>query len=254
MARNGSGVYSLPAGSTVTNGDTSDATDINTPLTDIETDLNTARPVVAGGTGATTASGARTNLGVAIGSDVQAYHANLASLAGLTFAANKGLYTTGANTAALFDLTAAGRALLDDADASAQRTTLGLGGLATLDILDEDDMSTDSATRPPSQQSVKAFVEGLALGVGQSWQDVTASRANATNYTNNTGRTIVMVVEGVASANAGRIDYTVDGVAFSPTSGVNLGVTSTGMVIIPPGDVYRVDVVSSSIAKWRELR
>ena len=33
-------------------------------------------------------------------------------------------------------------------------------GLA-LDLIDEDDMSTDSETRPPSQQSVKAFVEGL---------------------------------------------------------------------------------------------
>lgn len=64
MARNGSGVYSLPAGSLVTNGDVSDATDLNTPLQDIETDLNTARPIVAGGTGATTASGARTNLGL----------------------------------------------------------------------------------------------------------------------------------------------------------------------------------------------
>jgi hypothetical protein len=64
MARDGGGVYSLPGGSTVTNGDTSDGTDINTPLTDLETDMNTARPVVAGGTGATTASAARTNLGL----------------------------------------------------------------------------------------------------------------------------------------------------------------------------------------------
>ena len=63
MARNGSGVYSLPAGSTVTNGDTSDASDLNTPLQDLETDANTARPVVAGGTGATTALGAMQTLG-----------------------------------------------------------------------------------------------------------------------------------------------------------------------------------------------
>lgn len=64
MPRNGSGIFSLPAGSTVTNGDVSDATDVNTPLADIEADMNTARPVVAGGTGATSASGARTNLAV----------------------------------------------------------------------------------------------------------------------------------------------------------------------------------------------
>jgi len=32
MARDGNGTYSLPAGSTVTNGETSDASDINAPL------------------------------------------------------------------------------------------------------------------------------------------------------------------------------------------------------------------------------
>lgn len=159
MARNGSGVYSLPPGSTITNGDTSDATDLNTPLADIAADLNVARPIVSGGTGAVTAAGARSNLGLAIGTNVQASNANLASLSGLTLSANKGLYSTGANTVALFDLTAAGRALLDDADAAAQRTTLGLGTAATVDMIDEDDMATDSATRPPSQQSVKAYVD-----------------------------------------------------------------------------------------------
>lgn len=34
-----------------------------------------------------------------------------------------------------------------------------LGTAAAADLIDEDDMATDSATRPPSQQSVKAFVE-----------------------------------------------------------------------------------------------
>lgn len=64
MSRNGAGVYSLPAGSTVTNGDVSDATDINTPLADIAADLNVARPIVAGGTGAVTAAAALVNLGL----------------------------------------------------------------------------------------------------------------------------------------------------------------------------------------------
>lgn len=64
MSRNGAGVYSLPAGSVVANGDLSDAADINTPFADIAADLNIARPIVAGGTGATTASGALVNLGL----------------------------------------------------------------------------------------------------------------------------------------------------------------------------------------------
>lgn len=66
-----------------------------------------------------------------IGSTVQAYDAGLQSIAGLATAANQGLYLSGTDVYATFSLTAAGRALLGDADATAQRTTLGLGTMAT---------------------------------------------------------------------------------------------------------------------------
>ena len=69
-----------------------------------------------------------------IGVLVQAYHAILAAFAGLTIAANKLPYGNGSNTFALADFTAAGRALIDDADAAAQRATLGLGTSAVLDV------------------------------------------------------------------------------------------------------------------------
>jgi len=61
----------------------------------------------------------------------QPLDATLTALAGVTTSANKLIYATGSDTFTTTDLTTAGRALLDDADAAAQRTTLGIGTIAT---------------------------------------------------------------------------------------------------------------------------
>ena len=65
---------------------------------------------------------------------LQPLDAGLTSISGLTTAADKMIYTTGSDTYAVTALTSAGRAILDDADAAAQRTTLGLGTVSTLDV------------------------------------------------------------------------------------------------------------------------
>lgn len=82
----------------------------------------------------TSAGAMRATLDLEPGTDVMAYDAELAAIAGLTSAADKGLQFTGAGTAGTFDLTSTARELLNDTSVGAMRTTLELGTAATADI------------------------------------------------------------------------------------------------------------------------
>lgn len=82
--------------------------------------------IVRGGTGADNAADARTNLGLAIGSDVQAYSANLTAFGNLTGAADRLPYFTGAGALSLATFTSYGRTLVATANAGAAQTALGL--------------------------------------------------------------------------------------------------------------------------------
>jgi hypothetical protein len=88
----------------------------NKRISDLPAETDPASDDVFAIDGATTRKATRANI---LGD-------NLEAIRGLTSEADKGIQFTGAGTAATFDLTAAGKALLDDANAAAQRTTLGL--------------------------------------------------------------------------------------------------------------------------------
>ena len=108
---------------------------------------------------------------------------------------------------------------------------------------------------------VKAAVDAAPmLGVGQTWQDVTGSRASGTIYTNTTGRPISFAVSGLTnSSGLGVSVVTVDGVIVSRgnTSSQSVAVSynsSTGMFTVPAGKTYSSTFVFSSGFIWSELR
>ena len=208
MSRNGSNIYSKPAGTTAISGTDIESAKFNELMDDIAGDLNLARPVVAGGTGASTPAAARVNLGVTIGTDVQGYDAGLASIAGLTVAADQGVYATGADTYATFALGSLSRTFLANTTAAGYRSTLGLAGAALVDVIDEDSFATNSASRPPSQQSTKAYIASRPM-----WDYV----SSPTVITTNALMTFTHALGVTPSATA------VDAVCVVAGSGFNVG-------------------------------
>jgi len=89
---------SYPSSGAAVSGATISSTAYNTRAADVLADLNAARPISAGGTGAITAAAARTALGV------QASDALLTAIAALTTANDRFLKFTGVDTVAVFDL------------------------------------------------------------------------------------------------------------------------------------------------------
>lgn len=218
MPRDGSGVLSAPAGTTATSGTTIESAKYNAFVNDWVTDGNTARPIVAGGTGATTAGAALTALGA------QASDAALTSIAGLSWVADRYPYATGVDTFAMGTITAAGRAILDDADAAAQRTTLGLGALATaasvttaeiaaatLVTASETIASNNNDTTIPTSAAVKSYVDGVVSAVIAT-----------------TSGTTVSLLSGLPST-VSEIDMTFEGVSTDTTVAVAVRLSSGGV-------------------------
>src|SRR5262249_3076078 len=87
MPRDGSGVYSVPYPDVVTLT-TIESAKYNGTINDIEADLNIARPIVAGGTGATTAAGAPPAMGAAPATQVVTNYGTFAFANGFFQSAN----------------------------------------------------------------------------------------------------------------------------------------------------------------------
>jgi hypothetical protein len=103
------------------------------------------------------------------------------------------------------------------------------------------------------QASVSAFATQL-FGVGQTWQDLTASRVSGTQYTNSTPKAIQVLVK-CGNLTSQSMVIVVGGVTiFNATTTLAGGNNNqiTQSFIVPPGSTYTVTLTASYT--WAELR
>jgi hypothetical protein len=127
-----------------------------------------------GGTGASDASSARTNLGLAIGTDVQAYSSVLDGAITAFDTADAIAYSSASGVVASSSITSFGRTLIAQSGATEARTELGLGSIALQNadsvaisggtILDITDLAiADGGTGASSAADARTNL-GLAIG------------------------------------------------------------------------------------------
>jgi len=205
-----------------------------------------------------------------------ALSANLQAVSGLTSAANKGIQFTGSGTAGVYDLTTAGKALLDDANAAAQRTTLGLGALSTeasvttsqiaagtLVTESETIGSNDNDTTIPTSAAVKAYADSVG-GSGNKFSTIAVSgQSNVVADTSTDTLTFAAGSNVTLTTNAGTDTVTIassggggGGISnvvedTTPQLGGNLdaqafNITTTGKVVFANVYANLVDLPSAS--------
>jgi hypothetical protein len=188
--------------------------------------MSTALPVASGGTGASTAGNARTNLSVA----ASGANSDITSITGLTTALTVAQGGTGAATH-----TSKG-VLIGNGTSAVSTVSPSTSG----NVLTSDGTSWTSA----------AAVSGI--GVGQTWQNVTSSRAFSTTYTNSTGKPI-MVSVNLYNGDGTSEGLTVGGVlvatAYQP--GVANGYAQLS-AIVPNSTTY--SCTGTTLGTWLELR
>ena len=114
------------------------------------------------------------------------------------------------------------------------------------------------ATAPSLIQGAggNALTAMSSLGYGQTWQDVTSSRAFGTTYYNTTGKPIEVAVAVTRTNDVARVDATVNGVALPAnyTGSASAEMRARTSFTVPPGQSYVVTSGAGTIQRWCELR
>lgn len=158
---------------------------------------------------------------------------NVTAIKAVTSAADKGIQFTGPGTVATYDLTAAGKALLDDADAAAQRTTLGSTSVGDAVFIAADESAAQTALGLAIGTDVQAYDADLAALATNIASGLWARTGAGTGAT----RTITGTTNEI-DVSAG------DGVSDNPT--ISISASYAASLLADPTGVIGLTAVNGS--------
>jgi hypothetical protein len=131
-------------------------------------------------------------------------------------------------------------------------TNLILNGTGQIAVAGSNYGTSGQVLTSSGSSSASTWASASGLGVGQTWTNVTGSRALGTTYTNSTSNPIFASVYVTGQTTVG-VTITVSGnvVATFQWAGTN---NNTSTTIIPAGATYSFSTGSGSLGSWWELR
>ena len=269
MPRNVSGVFSKPAGTTPVLADTLDPALYNLLMDDFTADANLPRPIVAGGTGASTAAGALTALGItapaaqlnaagdasgpasSVDNDVAFFNGTTGKLLKRGQKVSNGQLAD-MPTARIKGRVTAATGPVEDLTVAQVQAMLGIPANLTK-VQAENPASTVFGA--VSGQRMGEMVAAL-LGREKTFQTVT--RTAGTNY-QNTNLYPLDVLTRVFATSAGTVDFHLGPTTGSMTILTTVGLNGTGLrgsasFTVPVGWYYKWTVNSGggTIELWSE--
>jgi hypothetical protein len=169
----------------------------------------------------------------------------LSTIEALAGTANTGIYFTATDVAALFALTTFARTLLDDPDAAAMRTTLGLGPLQV-----SRTTQTVTATNGASVLTATAMAPVGARLLGVTTQITTA-------FATTNGLTSLLIGDAVLNSRWGRQTILTVGATTGTQAALSdtqpVAQTSYSVLVAAGGGTYGATGALSLTASWATL-
>lgn len=163
------------------------------------------------------------------------------------------IYTAAYGTSAIFDASS----VVPTADENRPKTLYHLPCIKVADVAinaAQVDLMAIADQVAEINGSKADRTELAQIGVGQTWQDMTAERDVGVVYTNTTGKPIEIHIRNNGVSGGGGSTYiSINGSpSFRLSSGWGAGVC--GSIIIPNGNTYEITSATGGLDIWYELR